>query len=373
MHEFPHPAGLIYLNHAGVGPWPARAGAAVERFARENVSRGAAGYPEWLRVEQRLRQRLAKLLKVADPADIALVKNTSEGLSLVAYGLDWRPGDKVIINKHEFPSNRIVWESLQSAYGVEVCDIDLTAGTTPEDALIEAMDRRTRLLAISSVQYGNGLRMDLNRLGQACRQHGVLLCVDAIQSLGALQFDATAVQADFVVADGHKWLLGPEGLGVFYARPAVREQLRLRQYGWHMVADPGNYDRSDWSIAPTARRFESGSPNMLAIHALDASLSLFEEVGMEQVEAAVLNNSGYLCERILATPGFELLTDPGPERRAGIVTFGIGGRDPKAVYRQLMEQGVICAQRAGGVRFAPHFYNTPEQLDRAIELAAACR
>jgi cysteine desulfurase / selenocysteine lyase len=369
MYEFPQTQGLIYLNHAGVGPWPERTRAAVAEFAAENVALGASRYRSWLEVEERLRERFARLINAVS-GDIALVKNTSEGLSLVAYGLDWRPGDKVIINRHEFPSNRIVWESLRERFGVEVCDVDLTPHD-PEQAIIEAMDSRVRLLAVSSVQYASGLRMDLARLGEACRRQGVLFCVDAIQSLGALQFDATAIGADFVIADGHKWLLGPEGLGLFYSRPEARERLNLLQYGWHMVADAGNYDRSDWAVAPDARRFEAGSPNMLGIHALEASLSLFEEQGMAAVEAAILRNSRYLCELIQNRPDLELVTDPNAERLAGIVSFRLPGRDPRKVYTQLMERNVICAQRAGGIRFSPHFYNTPEQLEQALALALA--
>src|SRR5690606_33639764 len=280
--EFPHEPGLIYLNHAGVAPLPRRAAEAVRAFAAEAATRGARNYPRWLAVEASLRQRLARLLGTPSSDDIALVKNTSEGLSMVAYGLDWQPGDAVIINNHEFPSNRIVWESLAQRFGVDVRDVDLDAAPTPEDALIDALDARARLLAVSSVQFGSGLRMDLVRLAQACRSNGTLLCVDAIQSLGALRLDVASLQADFVIADGHKWMLGPEGLGVFYSRPEARERLKLTQYGWHMVEQAGDFDRRAWEVASSARRFECGSPNMLGIHALEASLALLEEVGLAE-------------------------------------------------------------------------------------------
>lgn len=363
--EFPQDPELVYLNHAGVSPWPQRTAHAVEAFARENVRSGARNYPRWLGVEQRLRERLARLINAPSPDDIALVKNTSEGLSFVAYGLPWRSGDAVVINRQEFPSNRVVWESLADRYGVEVRDVDLT-GTGPEQALIDALDPRVRLLAVSSVQYGTGLRMDLARLGAACREVGALFCVDAIQSLGALRFDAQAVGADFVIADGHKWMMGPEGIGLFYSRPEAREQLALSQYGWHMLAQAGDFDRKDWTVTDSARRFECGSPNMLGIHGLDASLSLLEELGMQEVEERVLGHARYLRERIAAEEHLELVT---PAAHAGIVTFRLRGRDAAAAHKALMGQGVICAARGGGVRFAPHFYNTTEQLDRALDRA----
>jgi len=367
--EFPHPADLVYLNHAAVAPWPRRARDAVARFADENLSEGARHYPRWLTVERRLREQLQVLINAPAAEDVALLKNTSEGLSLVAYGLPWQPGDNVVTSDQEFPSNRIVWESL-ARQGVALRRATLE-GDDPEAALLALVDDRTRLLTISSVQYASGLRMDLERLGSACRERGVLFCVDAIQSVGALPMDVQAARIDFLVADGHKWMLGPEGLALFYCRPELRPRLALQQYGWHMVAHRGDYDRRDWEAAEDATRFECGSPNMLGIHALDASLSLLLEVGMDRVSAALLEKSAYLSERIAGLPGYRVVSATDAARRSGIVTFAREGIDPAALYRHLMDRGVVCAQRGGGVRFSPHFYTPVERLDRALELLAA--
>lgn len=366
--EFPLDPDLIYLNHAGVGPWTRAAGEAVRRFAEVNVARGAAEYPEWLATERRLRERLARLIGAASEDDVALVKNTSEGLSLVAYGLDWQPGDNVVINDQEFPSNRMVWESLAGRFGVEVREVRLEDGDSPEAALLAAMDARTRLLPVSAVQYATGLRLDLETLGAACAANGTLFCVDAIQQLGALPFDARAVQADFAVADGHKWLLGPEGLGVLYARPTTRERLRLLQYGWHMVDTPGDYERREWAPARTARRFEPGSPNLLAAHALEASLGVLEAEGMDRVGARVHANARHLLARIAREPALTALTPAAPERHAGIVTFRVAGADGPALWRALRSEGVIAATRKGGIRFSAHFHNEPEAIDRAVDI-----
>lgn len=366
--EFPLDPDLIYLNHAGVGPWTRAAGEAVRRFAEVNVARGAAEYPEWLATERRLRERLARLIGAASEDDVALVKNTSEGLSLVAYGLDWQPGDNVVINDQEFPSNRMVWESLAGRFGVEVREVRLEDGDSPEAALLAAMDARTRLLPVSAVQYATGLRLDLETLGAACAANGTLFCVDAIQQLGALPFDARAVQADFAVADGHKWLLGPEGLGVLYARPTARERLRLLQYGWHMVDTPGDYERREWAPARTARRFEPGSPNLLAAHALEASLGVLEAEGMDRVGARVHANARHLLARIAREPALTALTPAAPERHAGIVTFRVAGADGPALWRALRSEGVIAATRKGGIRFSAHFHNEPEAIDRAVDI-----
>ncbi|MGR8942282.1 MAG: aminotransferase class V-fold PLP-dependent enzyme, partial [Gammaproteobacteria bacterium] len=212
--EFPLAEDLIYFNHAAVAPWPARTRRAVAEFAEQNCRYGAAFYPDWLKKEGLLREQLQALINAPSADDIALVKNTSEALSFVAYGLEWRAGDNIVSSNEEFPSNRLPWESL-AAQGVELRQADLYSAASPEEALFAAVDRNTRLLTISSIQFATGLRLDIERIGAFCKQRGILFCVDAIQSIGAVRFDVQACQADFVMADGHKWMFGPEGLGVF--------------------------------------------------------------------------------------------------------------------------------------------------------------
>jgi selenocysteine lyase/cysteine desulfurase len=368
--EFSLDADVLYLNHAAVAPWPRSTADAVKAFAEESRRRGAVDYAHWLKTEHALRGRLQRLIHAGSTDDIALVKNTSEGLSLVAYGLAWQAGDNVVSTNQEFPSNRIVWESLQGR-GVQVRGAELSMDDA-EQAILACLDARTRLVSVSSVQYATGLRLDLARLGKACHERGILFCVDAIQSLGALRFDAEACHADFVTADAHKWMLGPEGLALFYSRPEARAQLRLSQYGWHMVEHAGDFERVDWRPAASARRFEPGSPNMLGIHAMEASLSLLEQIGMENVEAEVLRRSSLLVEAILAEPRLELITPHQVERRAGIVTFRFRGRDADfhaRLYRQLMAHGVICAHRAGGIRYSPHYYTGTDVIDESLRLA----
>lgn len=361
--EFALDPRLIQLNHAGVGPWPVRAQQAVAAFAGDNVRNGPARYPEWLAVEQRLRRQLAGLIG-AQAEDIALLKNTSEGISLVAAGLDWRAGDNVVISDQEFPSNRMAWEAL-AARGVETRPVSLT-GDDPEAALTARLDARTRVLAISAVQFGTGLRLDLARLGTACRANGTLFVVDAIQQIGALRFDVRAAQADVVVADGHKWMLGPEGVALFWVRPEIRERIALTQFGWHMVENAGDYTRTEWTPARNARRFECGSPNMLGVHALSGSLSLLEDVGMEAVEQQVLANAEHLARGIGGLSGWSLLSRREARFCSGIVTAKHASGNHPAIFRSLREAGVLCAERGGGIRFSPHFYLPASQLEQAL-------
>jgi selenocysteine lyase/cysteine desulfurase len=320
-----------------------------------------------MRVEQELREQLAQLIHAPGAADIALLKSTSEGLSLIAGGLDWAAGDNVVSLAGEFPSNRIPWEAL-SSQGVALRLAPLDGDfDDPESRLFALCDERTRLLSVSSVQYTTGLRLDLDRIGAFCRERGILFCVDAIQSLGALSFDVQACGADFVVADGHKWMLGPEGLALFYCRAELRERLRLQQFGWHMVEHRGDYDRLDWQPATDARRFECGSPNMLGIHALHASLSLLLEVGIEYVARQILRNTDYLYE-LYELSGFETLSPKATLQRSGIASFRVPNQDMARLHGALMQKGVICALRGGGIRFSPHFHTGSDHLERAVAL-----
>ena len=361
-------ASLIYLNHAAVSPWPQCTAAAVKAFADENATRGAKHYTAWLKTEQALRGQLRRLINARSTDEIALLKNTSEALSLVAYGLPWQSGDNVVVTRQEFPSNRIVWESL-ARYGVETRKADISGDQSPETALIECIDHNTRLLSVSSVQYGSGLRLDLDMLGAACRQRDILFCVDAIQSLGAIEFDAQACRADFVMADGHKWMMGPEGVALFYCRQEVMDRLDLKQYGWHMVEDQGDFDSHTWEVAGSARRFECGSPNMTGIHALHASLSLIHETGIQTIQQQVLENTRFMIDYLQQHAGsYRLITPAQEDRHAGIVTFVPLHEAPETLHEMLTGRDVICALRGGGVRFSPHFYTPRKQLFKALEL-----
>lgn len=365
--EFPLTDELIYLNHAAVGPWPKRTGDAVIKFAEQNTRYGSHFYPDWLNKETELRTQLQALINAPSADDIALVKNTSEALSFVAYGLPWQAGDNIVSSNEEFPSNRLPWQSLADQ-GVEFRQADLHSANTPEDALFALVDGNTRLLTISSIQFASGLRMDLERIGAFCKQRGILFCIDAIQSLGAVQFDVQAYRADFVMADGHKWMFGPEGLGVFYTTPEARNKLKLTQYGWHMMKDTHNYENQPWEMHPTARRFECGSPNMLGIHAFSASLSLLLETGMATVEELVLERSDYLKDLIDKHAQLVLLSSKQNRLKSGIITFKHRTVPNEALYQHLQKNGVVCAPRGGGIRFSPHFYNTFAEIDRAFKL-----
>ena len=358
---------LIYVNHAAVAPWPIRTVEAVKDFAIQNGQVGSRHYEQWLKTEQELRHSLATLINARSADEIALLKNTSEGLSIIAKGIHWQAGDNIVISNQEFPSNFIVWDALQRD-GVELRIADISDYENPEQAIIDKMDNRTRLLSISAVQYASGLKMDLQQLGRACKAHECLFCVDAIQQIGALQFDVQAIDADFVVADGHKWMLGPEGLALFYCKQSSMEQLELQQFGWHMVDDLSDFNAmTNWKPANTARRFECGSPNTLTIHALYASIGLLLELGMEQVEKSVLANVQSLITLFESLADISILSPQNTHQHAGIFTFKKQGVDNQKLYQFLVDKGAVCALRGGGIRFSPHFYNQTSQFEQLAD------
>jgi selenocysteine lyase/cysteine desulfurase len=356
---------VIYLNHAAVAPWPTAARDAVIAFAQENAAQGAYDYPRWMQLEMQLREKLRQLINAASSDDIALLKSTSEGLSFIAHGLDWQAGDNIVIPAEEFPSNRMVWQSLER-YGVECRQVDIRGLDEPEAALLDAIDEQTRLLSCSSVQFASGLRMDLTMLGEACRQQNVLFCVDAIQSLGAIRFDLNLIKADFVVADGHKWMTGPEGLALFYCAPQHRQSLKLHEFGWHMMEHPHDFTQTTWRPADSAQRFECGSPNMLGTVALNAAVGVLLETGLDKVEQQVLANSAVLIESLKQLDQVEVLTPEPEHRHAGIVQFHCKGKQQNEIYQALMAQKIVCAARGNGVRFSPHFYTRRAHIESAL-------
>lgn len=366
-HEFPLDAGLIHLNHAGVSPWPRRCSDAVQRLAETMCTRSYAGaFGGWLATESRLRDRLRALINAPSVDDIALLKNTSDALSQVAHGLAWQPGDQVVALAEEFVSNLITWEAL-SQRGVELVRVTPAPDQSPEDALEAACGRRTRLLTASTVQYGTGHVLDCARIGAFCRSHGILFCIDAVQSLGALRFDAQACGADFVVSGAHKWLMSPFGIALFYCRADLRERVRPLAYGWHTVSDPMRFAGTLSEMEPSARRFEAGTQNWAGVVGFEATLSLLAEVGAAEVERRVLDNAAYLADALAARPGVTLVSPRAHGRFGGIVCVRVAGRDHAALAARLeAEFGVLCAARGPSLRFSPHFYTPRAQLDAAL-------
>ena len=352
-----------YVNHAAISPWPTATARAVQAFAEENHQIGPVRYDRWLKNERQLRQGLQALTGAASPRDIALLKNTTDCICTVANGVHWKAGDNVVIPKGEFPSNRLPWLALQEQ-GVQLREVDIRATEDPVNALLSRMDSRTRLLSVSAVQWTDGLRLDLKRLGTACRPAGVLFFVDAIQILGALEVDVQDCQIDFLAADGHKWLLAPEGIAVFYSR----HQLRQLQHGWHMTDNPYQFGRDEWPISETASRFEAGTPNMVGQAGFQASVRVLLDAGMHRVAASVMENSARLSAALQSMAGVELLKAFDPASSSGIVCFDVPAKSQDELLAALTARQVICTIRGGGIRLSPHFYQAGKPLEELLNV-----
>ena len=356
--EFPVTGKYIYLDHAGVAPISLRVKTAIKKFLAESAEGGSFHYPVWAERIVEIRRACAQLIN-AGPDEIAFVKSTSHGLSIVAQGLDWKPGDNVLIYEKEFPSNIYPWLNLRSK-GVEVRTIPSRDGRILFEDITRLISSRTRLLAISSVQFSNGFRIDLEKVGSLCRDKQVLLCVDAIQSLGMVPMDVKAFHIDFLSADAHKWLLGPEGIGIFYCSNGLAGRLSPPLIGWKSVRNELAFDRPEFLLKTNCLRFEEGSMNLLGIFGLGAALDLLFEVGIEQIEQRVLD-LGDLILQEAEKRGYRALTPVARHERGGNITVS-GDFDPARVRDALREKRIMVNARGGGIRVSPHFYNIEEEI-----------
>lgn len=358
--EFPVTEKYIYLDHAGVAPVSLRVKRAVEAFLSESADGGAFHYHKWAQQIVEIRRSCAKLIG-GESDEIAFIKSTSHGLSIVAEGLDWRSGDTVLIYEKEFPSNIYPWMNLERR-GVEVKFIPARAGRIVFEDIERLIDSRTRLIAVSSVQFSNGFRIDLRKLGELCRAKNVLFCVDAIQSLGIIPMNVTEYHVDFLSADAHKWLLGPEGIGMFYCRRGLAERLHLPIVGWKSVQNEFDFDQRAFRLKNNALRFEEGSMNLMGIIGLGAAIELLFEIGVAAIEERVLD-LGDLIIQEAASGSYGLLSPKSRKERGGNVTIS-GPFDPADMRDKLRAQGIMVNVRGGGIRVSPHFYNTEGEIER---------
>lgn len=360
----------IYLNHAGIGPLTRTGVARMHSLDRVVAESGDRRWPERGSEGERVRGAMARLLGARERHEIAFVGNTSEGLSIAAWGLDWRPGDNVVGPEPEFPANVYPWTSL-APLGVEYRRVPAREGRIEPDDLVAAMDERTRILAVSWVQYASGHRIDLAPLAAACREVGALFVLDAIQGVGVLRLDVEAAGVDVCALACHKWLLGPEGVGVLYVSDRVVDRLRSNRHGWRSVAGRFHWTEIDPTPAEGALRFEAGTLNLLGIHGLGATLDLLEVLSAEHGEGAVEARVLGLAERVadgLAGLGFELVEPRrAPGETSGIVAATHPERGALELADALVERGIAAAERAGRLRVSPHAYNTDEEIEGMLE------
>ena len=359
--HFPVRDRVIYLNHAAVAPLCLPAAEAMKRLADDCLHFGSLHYDEWLAAYEGLRRAAARLIG-ADRSEIALVKNTSEGIATVAMGLDWKPGDRIVGFDEEFPANVYPWKQLEER-GVSVTWLSVS------DSLerIDEACRGARLLAISFVQFLSGHRAPVQAIGEICRRNHCLYLVDAIQGLGVFPIDVRSCHIDALAADGHKWLLGPEGCAILYINQEILDRVKPVEFGWTNVAAYSDYASRDMTLRPDAGRFECGTLNTIGCFGLRASIEFLLDVGVGEI-APVVQNLGDRIARGVAAKGYQVLGERTADSGAGIVSFRKPGTAAGELVRRLRAAGISAAPRAGWVRTSPHFYISPGDIDRMLEV-----
>jgi len=360
-----------YFDHAAVAPLSGPAAETLRRFATSASQDGDVPWLQWSAAVGTLRDQTAELTG-CDREEVVLVPNTTAGINLVAEGFPWKKGDNVIVPEGEFPSNLFPWLN-QSVKGVEVRVVPRRDGVVDVESLLDRIDDSTRIIAVSWVGYASGFRVDLEKLVTEAHAQGVLVFLDAIQGLGLYPLDLQRCDVDFLAADGHKWLLGPEGAGVAVIRRRHWDRLRPTAVGWASVQQAHQFSDAPFTLRTDAARFEGGSTNMPGMMSLSASLEMFLAVRRVHGEAAVAERIASRADELkrrLTSGGATMRFGPwsDPMHESGIVTFDVPGCSPADFRQRAMDQGVVVSCRGGGVRASVHVYNSDEDLERLAGL-----
>jgi selenocysteine lyase/cysteine desulfurase len=430
--EFPVTKRYTFLDHACIGPLSRRAAGYMRAFVEDMHKHGGLHEDRWVEGVEKTRELVACLLGCRKE-EVAFTKNTSEGISFVANGLEWRGGDNVVITQVEFPANVYPWLNLkrvgstdvviargiapksrqggrqirlrrtevppsppQAGFasgeqspnkgdcfaslamtthesspgtpmeGVEVRFVQEVEGRLPFEGIHALVDDRTRVVSLSFVEFTTGFRNDLKRIGNLCKERGIVFVVDAIQGLGALRLDVKEMGIDFLAADGHKWLMAPEGAGIFYARHEAMDKLSVKEVGWASVINKEDYLDYNFTLRPDATRFECGSLSTVCIYGLKGALEVLLEAGIDKIESRIMELTDHLYEGLMEK-GYSIYSSRREGEASGIVSFYSTRHNNLKIWNALREKGIILSLRDDRLRASPHFYNTHEEIDRLLK------
>jgi selenocysteine lyase/cysteine desulfurase len=361
---FPITSNYIYFNHAAVAPLPAPVYDAMEQYLRELREQGLVDWHEWGAKVRRVRELCAQLIN-ARSREIAFVANTSTGLSLVANGIDWRAGDNIVSADCEFPANVHPWLRVSREYSVELRRAKERDGRLETEEIFSLTDDRTRVVTLSFVEFASGFRNDLATIGRYCRERDILFVVDAIQGLGALRLDVECDCIDALSADAHKFLLGPDGVALFYVSERARPRIRPTLAGWLSVKDPNDHANLEQGFAESGKRYEPGSLNSAGVFGLGAAIEMMLRIGPERIEHHLLELTDYLCDR-LSGRGYRIVSSRRPGEASAIVCCQHDRYSAEQLYERLNAHRIITTPRLGRLRLSPHFYNTREEVDQLV-------
>jgi cysteine desulfurase / selenocysteine lyase len=361
---FPHlDTGQIYFNHAAIGPWSKKVLARISEYASQRSGEMVENYPFFLEKNAGAKEKLGKMLG-ATPDRLAWVDNVSNGLNILANGLEWKTDDRIVLNDIEFPSNIYPFLNLQRL-GVEIDMIKSRNGVVDIEDIEKVITPKTRLVSISSVQFLSGYRADINAIGELCKKHGIIFCVDVIQGAGVVEIDVLKSNIDYLSGGTQKWLMSSQGLSYIYTTEELQKKIVPKNVGWTSVNDAWNLLNYDLTLRPTADSLQCGTINVLGVCIFEATLDIFLGFGMENIEKRILENSKRFISK-LSEIGLDPILKNIPKKNiAGIVSF----KHEKAnqIFVKLQQKKIFCAVREGMIRFSPHFYNTFEEIDLVID------
>jgi selenocysteine lyase/cysteine desulfurase len=365
---FPHTAkGIVYLNHAAVSPLSSRVLETTVAHLQDRSSGRIETWPDDLNQIDETKRCVQRLINAESHDRIALVGNTSDALNIIAAGLDWKPGDRILLNDLEFPANVYPYYHLKNL-GVEIDIIHCPDGRITSESIYAALRPRTRLLALSAVQFLSGYRADLEVLGEICRSRGILFVVDGIQAAGAMRLDVQEMRIDALAAGAPKWQMGPQGIGFLYLTDELQARIHQKYLGWLAVETPWNFFDYDQPLAASARRFEGGTINIPGMWGYYAALTMLLEFGIELIEGHILALTQTLIDEFQNIEGVRIVSPTSLQERAGIVTIQPPeGIDPSAAFESLSSRRITVSLRGGQLRYSPHFCNSVEEMKTAAE------
>lgn len=367
---FPHlQEGIIYFNHASTAPISTKVKERIEEFVKERSEDALDDYWAFKAVAEETKEIIGEMINCKGER-IAFLDNTTNGIIWLTLGIDWKEGDRIILNDVEFPANVYPFLQLKEK-GVEVDFIKSINGIVTAEQVIDAIKPQTKLISISFVQYLSGYKVDLEMIGKVCNEKGIIFSVDSIQGLGAIRLDVEKCNIDFLANGTQKWMLGLQGLAFIYVRKELQDKMKSAPIGWLAVKNAWDLLNYDLTTKETAERFQPGTLNNLGIYAFNTSMKIFKEFGFDEIEKQILSNSKYFINE-LARIGFNSSLLRLPEKYlSGIVSFSQRDGLPKSengqkIFDHLNRKKIVCSLREGYIRFAPHFYNTKEEIDIVV-------
>jgi len=361
---FPHlKNGIIYFNHASTAPINTKAKEAIEQFVRERSEDAVDDYWAFKAVAEETKKIIGEMINCTGDR-IAFLDNTSNGIIWLTLGIEWKAGDRVIINDVEFPANVYPFLQLKEK-GVKVDFIKANNGIVTAEEVIAAIQPKTKLISVSFVQFLSGYRIDLEKIGKVCKEKGIIFSVDSMQGLGAVRLDVEKYNIDYLANGTQKWMLGLQGLAFIYVRKELQEKMKSAPIGWLAVKDAWDLLKYDITPKETAERFQPGTLNNIGIYAFNSSMKLFEELGFDEIEKQVLSNSKYFIDELAKIDYKSPLYSLPEKHLSGIVSFRT--ENGQKIIEYLNQKKIVCSLREGYIRFAPHFYNTKQDIDYVVD------